>query len=66
MDRELLERELTAVVARRRLLDHPFYRRWERGELEASELAAYAAQYRHLEAALPELLSGIAGAMEAG
>lgn len=66
MDRELLERELTAVVARRRLLDHPFYRRWERGELEASELAAYAAQYRHLEAALPELLGGVAGGMEPG
>jgi pyrroloquinoline-quinone synthase len=66
MDRELLERELTAVVARRRLLDHPFYRRWERGELETSELAAYAAQYRHLEAALPELLRSVAAGMEPG
>ena len=66
MDRELLERELTAVVARRRLLDHPFYRRWERGELDASELAAYAAQYRHLEAALPALLGGVAAGTESG
>ncbi len=66
MDRELLERELSGVLAGRRLLDHPFYRRWERGELEAAELAAYAAQYRHLEAALPELLGGVAAGMDAG
>jgi pyrroloquinoline-quinone synthase len=66
MDRELLERELGRVVAARRLLDHPFYRRWERGELEAAELAAYAAQYRHLEAAQPELLRGVVDRMEGG
>jgi pyrroloquinoline-quinone synthase len=66
MDRELLEHKLTAVVARRRLLEHPFYRRWERGELEPAELAAYAAQYRHLEAALPEVLRGVAAGMEPG
>jgi pyrroloquinoline-quinone synthase len=66
MDRELLERELTAVVAHRRLLDHPFYRRWERGELEDTEIAAYAAQYRHLEAALPGLLRDVAASMEPG
>jgi pyrroloquinoline-quinone synthase len=66
MDRELLERELGRVVAGRRLLDHPFYRRWERGELEAAELAAYAAQYRHLEAAQPELLRGVVDRMDGG
>ena len=66
MDRELLERELSGVLAGRRLLDHPFYRRWERGELRAVELAAYAAQYRHLEAALPELLRGVIAGMDGG
>ncbi|HEY2702490.1 MAG TPA: iron-containing redox enzyme family protein [Candidatus Dormibacteraeota bacterium] len=66
MDRALLERELGGVIAGRRLLDHPFYQRWERGELEAAELAAYAAQYRHLEAALPELLGGVAAGMDPG
>lgn len=66
MDRGLLERELTGVLAGRRLLDHPFYRRWERGELSGAELAAYAAQYRHLEAALPTLLRGVADRMGDG
>jgi pyrroloquinoline-quinone synthase len=66
MDRELLERELSGLLAGRRLLDHPFYRRWQRGELSAAELAAYAAQYRHLEAALPGLLGDIAAGIDGG
>jgi pyrroloquinoline-quinone synthase len=40
----------------RRLLDHPFYRRWERGEVSMEELADYAQQYRHFEACLPGFL----------
>jgi pyrroloquinoline-quinone synthase len=43
----------------RRLLDHPFYRRWEAGTLLEGELAAYAAQYRHIERALPGVLGDI-------
>lgn len=45
------------VLADRRLLSHPFYRRWEAGELTVAELSAYAAQYRHFERALPEVLT---------
>src|SRR2546423_5202901 len=35
--------------ARRRwdVLKHPFYTRWERGELTRDELAFYAGEYRH-------------------
>jgi pyrroloquinoline-quinone synthase len=66
MDRDLLERQLTDVLEGRRLLEHPFYQRWERGELSAAELAAYAAQYRHLEAALPGLLGDVAAGMAPG
>jgi pyrroloquinoline-quinone synthase len=44
------------ALADRRLLAHPFYRRWEAGQLQPGELAAYAAQYVHFEAALPTLL----------
>ena len=44
------------ALAGRRLLEHPFYRRWEAGELRPGELAAYAEQYRHFEAALPGVL----------
>ena len=34
------------------LLEHPFYRRWERGELTTPELAFYAGEYRHAVVAL--------------
>jgi pyrroloquinoline-quinone synthase len=40
--------------ARWNVLDHPFYLRWERGELSRSELAHYAGQYRHAVAALAD------------
>lgn len=37
---------------RRNILEHPFYTRWEHGELSRSELAAYAGEYRHAVVAL--------------
>jgi pyrroloquinoline-quinone synthase len=42
--------------ARRRcnVLDHPFYLRWERGELSRDELAFYAGEYRHAVVALAD------------
>jgi pyrroloquinoline-quinone synthase len=43
---------------RRNILEHPFYTRWERGELTRAELSAYAGEYRHAVVAL-------AGAAEA-
>ena len=43
---------------RRNILEHPFYTRWERGELSGPELATYAGEYRHAVVAL-------AGAAEA-
>src|ERR1700726_976771 len=45
----------------RRLLSHPFYQRWSHGELRLGELAAYAGQYRHIEAGLPGWLESIQG-----
>jgi pyrroloquinoline-quinone synthase len=41
-------------TARRRwnVLEHPFYVRWERGELSREELARYAGEYRHAVVAL--------------
>jgi pyrroloquinoline-quinone synthase len=53
---------LTAVeeaLEERRLLSHPFYRRWSQGELRPGELAAYASQYRFIEARLPGWLESI-------
>jgi pyrroloquinoline-quinone synthase len=43
---------LDAARSRRNILQHPFYVRWERGELSATELAAYAGEYRHAVVAL--------------
>lgn len=34
------------------VLKHPFYERWERGDLTSSELAFYAGEYRHAVVAL--------------
>jgi pyrroloquinoline-quinone synthase len=43
----------------RELLSHPFYRRWEAGELRDGELADYASQYQHFERQLPCTLAAI-------
>jgi pyrroloquinoline-quinone synthase len=45
------------ILEGRTLLSHPFYRRWEAGELAEGELAAYGAQYAHFERQLPETLA---------
>ena len=50
--------ELCARIdeARRRwdVLKHPFYKRWERGELTREELAFYAGEYRHAVVAVAD------------
>jgi pyrroloquinoline-quinone synthase len=57
---------LSTALADRRLLDHPFYRRWEAGDVSVAELADYAAQYRHFERYLPGFLASLAGALPEG
>jgi pyrroloquinoline quinone (PQQ) biosynthesis protein C len=57
---------LESALSCHRLLDHPFYRRWEAGSLAPGELAAYAGQYRHVEAVLPEVLARVAQDLAAG
>ena len=47
----LFER-LEDVHERWNVLRHPFYTRWERGELTVDELAFYAGEYRHAVVAL--------------
>jgi pyrroloquinoline-quinone synthase len=59
----LIER-LDALRNRWNVLDHPFYRRWECGELSRRELTAYAGEYRHAVVALAaaaETASPLAG-----
>ena len=58
-----LQAPLAAAVASslegRMLLTHPFYRRWEAGELRSQELAEYAVHYRAFEAVLPTVLDAV-------
>lgn len=46
-------------VAERRLLKHPFYLAWTRGELSREALTDYAKQYYHHVAAFPTYLSAV-------
>jgi pyrroloquinoline-quinone synthase len=50
---ELIAR-LDEARERWNLLNHPFYRRWNCGELKREDLAYYAGQYRHAVVALAE------------
>jgi pyrroloquinoline quinone (PQQ) biosynthesis protein C len=61
-----IDEVLAEAIVGRRLLTHPFYRRWEAGTLTEGELAAYAEQYRHIERELPVTLASIVEALPAG
>jgi len=43
---------IDAARKRWNVLEHPFYTRWENGELSRDELARYAGEYRHAVVAL--------------
>jgi len=58
---ELFER-LEEARERCNVLTHPFYERWERGELRPEELAYYAGEYRHAVVALAETAAKAASA----
>lgn len=45
---------LDELRRRRNILEHPFYTRWERGELTRAELANYAGEYRRAAVALAD------------
>jgi pyrroloquinoline-quinone synthase len=47
------------------VLRHPFYTRWERGDLTRDELAFYAGEYRHAVVALAEAASAAGDAEHA-
>lgn len=44
------------IVKKRHLLTHPFYTRWQNGEVTIDQLQDYAKQYYHYEKALPGFL----------
>jgi len=65
---QLIDR-LDAARRRWNVLEHPFYRRWECGELSPTELSTYAGEYRHAVVALAnaaEAAAPLAGPNHAG
>lgn len=58
--------ELETSIGDIRLLNHPFYRRWEAGELSHVELQHYAEQYRYFEQMLPLYLTRLANELPDG
>lgn len=66
MRTQVIHEVLAEAIVGRRLLTHPFYRRWEAGGLTDGELAAYAEQYRHIERELPATLSSVAAGLPPG
>src|SRR5580700_7483168 len=51
---------LEASIRDRKLLNHPFYQRWEAGALSREDLRFYAEQYRFFEQMLPTFLEELA------
>jgi pyrroloquinoline-quinone synthase len=58
----LIER-IDEARGRWNVLDHPFYLRWERGDLTREDLAFYAGEYRHAVVALADA-AAVAGNAE--
>ena len=61
-----IECRIHEILAERELVRHPFYRRWESGELERRELAEYGTQYEHFERQLAPTLTSVLAMMEPG
>jgi pyrroloquinoline-quinone synthase len=61
-----LDPAIAATLVDRQLLEHPFYQRWERGEVSLGELGSYAAQYRYFERYLPGFLHQLVGELPPG
>jgi pyrroloquinoline quinone (PQQ) biosynthesis protein C len=55
-----------SAISGRRLLEHPYYQRWQEGLLTIDDLAGYAEQYRHFEQSLPGVLGLVSRGLEDG
>ena len=51
--------EIDRVIAKRTLLDHPFYKHWSAGTLSLGALAGYAREYFCVVTAVPEVVERI-------
>jgi pyrroloquinoline-quinone synthase len=61
-----LAERIDTTLDGRRLLLHPYYRRWTAGTLRLDELREYAAQYRSIERSQPRWLETTAAGLEPG
>lgn len=61
-----IEQLIARETSNFRLLEHPFYRRWEAGGLAPLELSVYASQYRHFEAMIPSFLQRVVTSLPDG
>jgi pyrroloquinoline quinone (PQQ) biosynthesis protein C len=57
---------IASAVEGRRLLDHPYYQKWQLGGLALEDLGEYAEQYRYFEQALPEVLLSVSRTLGPG
>src|SRR2546426_12843385 len=55
---ETLCDRIDALIAERSLLKHPFYTKWQAGELTRDSLKGYACQYYHHVLQFPTYVSG--------
>src|SRR5439155_24666914 len=51
--------DVDALIARRSLLDHPFYTKWVAGTLPKEAIREYTRQYFAFESSFPRFLSAI-------
>ena len=49
---------IDAIIAEKSILKHPFYQRWQAGEMTLDELKGYTCQYYHHVLAFPRYVSG--------
>lgn len=47
------------MTLKHKLLDHPFYQAWERGEITKEQLSSYAASYNEFIKMIPEFWSAV-------
>jgi pyrroloquinoline-quinone synthase len=64
--KSLVLEALDKAVSDHQLLNHPFYRRWEAGQLTRHELTKYAVQYRYFETMLPAFLQELSEQIPVG
>lgn len=59
MTNESLFKQISEIIEKKSILNHPFYQYWQAGKLQKEELQEYMKQYYHFENAFPRFISGV-------